>query len=120
FKDLESIAIEKISGRGREADHAGVKVLDDLVEAIENRAVGFVEDDKVEKARAELFEAATHGLEGRDVEPLVEVDVSGVDTNTGLAWQVSFETVVQGLFDKRIAVGHEEDLLGGGAAEKDI
>ena len=49
-EDAEGVAVDEVGGRGGQTDHPRVEVLDDFGEALEDRAMGFVEDDEVEEA----------------------------------------------------------------------
>jgi hypothetical protein len=77
-------------------------------------------DDEVEESGAEPLEAAAHGLERGHVEALVRVDGRGVNADARFVRQVRLETVVEGLLDQGVAVGHEEDLLRPVCAEKEV
>jgi hypothetical protein len=60
----------------------------------------FVEDDQVEESRRKLFVVNAHVvcLLGRHIKPLIGVYVRRADAHAGLIWEMSLETVVEGLF----------------------
>ena len=112
MEDSEGVAVDKIGGGRRQPDHAGVEVVDDLGEPVEERAMRFVEDDQVEEAWAELRVAEAERLLGGDEEALRPVDVVGEDPVAWLVRQERLEPVGEGLVDERVAVCQEEDVLG--------
>lgn len=66
-KNTERISVEECRGCCGEADHTSVEILDNLGEAIEYRAMGFVEDDQIEEGRRKLLIANSHSLKCRHV-----------------------------------------------------
>src|ERR1700691_4787868 len=58
-----------------QANHAGIKILDDFSEPLEGGAVGFIEDDEVEETWAELGIAECQRLLGGDEEAFGFVDL---------------------------------------------
>src|ERR1035437_8152117 len=119
-EEPEGVTVDKAGGGSSQADHAGIEVLDDFGEPLKERAVGFIEDDQVEKARAELGVAERHRLLGSDEEAFGFVDLMRVDPIARLVRQVGFETICQGLIDEGVTVGEEENILRLVGAEKDI
>ena len=119
-EDPEGVAVDEVGRRGGQADHAGVEVLDDFGEPLEDRAVGFVEDDEVEETGAELGVAERHRLLGGDEEAFGLVDLMRVDPVARLVRQVGLEAIGQGLIDEGVAVGEEENVLRLIGAEKDV
>ena len=69
------------------ADHAGIKVLDDFGETLEERAVGFIEDDEVEETWAELGVAERQSLLSGDEETFGFVDLVRVNAVARLVRQ---------------------------------
>src|SRR5262249_934699 len=65
----ERVPIQKGGGRGGQADHARIEIVHHLGKAIEEGAMGLIENDQVEKSRAELRKTAAERLQGRDIEP---------------------------------------------------
>ena len=116
----ERVAVDEGGRGGGEADHASIEILDHFGEAIEDRAVRFVEDDEVEKSGGESLVANAHRLLGRDVEALVRVDVGRANADARLVRKMRLEAVVERLLDERVAVGEKEHLLRPGALQEDI
>ena len=53
-EEPEGVTIDEVGGGSSQADHAGIEVFDDFSEPLEERAVGFIEDDDVEETWVEL------------------------------------------------------------------
>src|SRR5439155_25547056 len=107
----EGVTVDEVGGRSRQADHAGIEVLDNFSESLEERAVGFIEDDEVEETWAELGIAERQRLLGGDEEAFGFVDLMRVDPVARLVWQVGFEAIGQGLIDEGVTVREEENVL---------
>ena len=120
LENAERVSINECRRGCGQADHAGIKIFDHFGKAIEDRAMGFVEDDKVKKAGRELLVADAHRLLRGDVEPLVWVDIRCADADARLIRQKSLEAVVQRLFDKCVTVGKKKNLLRIGALQKNV
>ena len=119
-EEPEGVAVDEVGGRSGQADHAGIEVLDDFGEPLEERAVGFIEDDEVEETWAELGVAERQRLLGGDEEAFGFVDLMRVDPVARLVRQVGFEAIGQGLIDKGVTVREEENVLRLIGAEKDV
>jgi hypothetical protein len=78
-EEPEGVTVDKVGGGSRQADHAGIEVLDDFGEPLEERAVGFIEDDQIEEPWAELGVAERQRLLGRHEEAFRFVDLMRVD-----------------------------------------
>src|SRR5262245_58422625 len=66
-ENTECIAVDERGWSGGETHHPCVEIFDHFSKAIEDGAVRFIENDKVEKSRREVFIANTHCLEGRHI-----------------------------------------------------
>ena len=84
----------KAAGGGGETHHARVEIFDHFGEAVEDRAVRFVENDEVEKTGRKSLVANAHRLLRRDIEALVRVDVCCADADARLVRQMCLEAVV--------------------------
>jgi hypothetical protein len=65
----------KLAGVAVRPEHAGIKVLDDFCEPLEERPMGFIEDEEVEETWAELCVAERQRLLGGNEEAFGLVDL---------------------------------------------
>src|SRR5437763_40312 len=79
IENAERIAIDEVRRRCRQSNHPCIEIVDDLGETYKNRAVGFIENDQVEEARAKFIEGKIHCLLSRNKEALCRVDVMRVN-----------------------------------------
>ena len=119
-EEPEGVTVDEVGGSSSQADHPGIEVLDDFGEPLEERAVGFIEDDDVEETWAELGVAERHRLLGGDEEAFGFVDLMRVDPVARLVRQVGLEAICQRLIDECIPVREEENVLRLMGAEKNV
>ena len=119
-EEPEGVTVDEVGGGSSQADHAGIEVLDDFGEPLEERAVGLIEDDDVEETWAELGVAERQCLLGGDEEAFGFVDLVRVDPVAWLMRQVGFEAIGQGLIDKGVTIREEENVLRLISAEKNV
>src|SRR3984957_16261521 len=107
-KEPEGITVDEVGGCRSQADHAGIKVLDDFGEPFEERAVRFIENDEIEESWAELGVAERQRLLGGDEKAFGFVDLMCVNSIARLMRQMGFEAVCQSQVDERGAVREEQ------------
>jgi hypothetical protein len=119
-KEPEGVTVDEIGRGSSQANHAGIEVLDDFGEPLEERSVGFIENDEVEETRVELGITKRQRLLGSHKETFSFVNLMRVDPVARLVRQVSLKAIRQGLIDECVMVGEEENVLRLMRAEKHI